>query len=188
MTVYAGMQMRRRGGTGRHAILRGLWRKPYEFESHRRYHGYFANRIRSLSLKAYSEQASLTIRGIPAQRVHRQNRSCFWEGRMRNLLTEWLRRRAVGVDLHPCAVRALVFRRCVFKPHRGQIERRGMSALPEGAVNGAELANPDAVCTALTEAVFAGQRPSKQPDAPKTCAAHIAAALPQGAVVEYSAS
>src|SRR5260363_81000 len=62
MTVYAGMQMRRRGGTGRHAILRGKWRKPYEFESHRRYHGYFANRIRSLSLKAYSEQASLTIR------------------------------------------------------------------------------------------------------------------------------
>src|SRR5260363_369727 len=99
---------------------------------------------------------------------------------MRNLLTEWMRRRAVGIDLHPCAVRALVLSRSVFKPHRVQIERMGMSALPEGAVNGAELANP--------EAVFAGQRPSKQPDAPKTCAAHIAAALPQGAVVEYSAS
>src|SRR5260363_257511 len=144
MTVYAGMQMRRRGGTGRHAILRGKWRKPYEFESHRRYHGYFANRIRSLSLKAYSEQASLTIRRNTRAARPSPESQLFWGGRIGQFLAEWVARAGVGVGFHPCAVRALVLSRSVFKPHRVQIERMGMSALPEGAVNGAELANPDA--------------------------------------------
>src|SRR5260363_113175 len=136
MTVYAGMQMRRRGGTGRHAILRGEWRKPYEFESHRRYHGYFANRIRSLSLKAYSEQASLTIRRN-TRAARPSPESQLFLGRPNAQFTDgMMRRRAVGIDLHPCAVRALVLSRSVFKPHRVQIERMGMSALPEGAVNG----------------------------------------------------
>src|SRR5260363_2407 len=114
MTVYSFMQMRRRGGTGRHATLRGEWRKPYAFEPHRRYHGYFATRIRSLFMKAYSEQASLTIRRN-TRAARPSPESQLFLGRPNAQFTDGMDAPACGWDRSPSlrGARACIKSQCV---------------------------------------------------------------------------